>query len=359
MNKVTPVVPVNSVNRRKLYWIFQSLGWGVFFVIQTVVTTYFIEEVAWEVFARFLNVTLVGFLLTHFYRQYIKRKKWLSLSLSNLALRVFLSSVILAVVWAIIVLPINSFYFPMEQDKELLAFEILVLTMNLTVVMLSWSLIYFIFQLFVHFRQSEIEKWRLEAAVKDAELIALKSQVNPHFIFNSLNNIRSLVIENPEKARDMITHLSGLLRYSIQFNTKERVSLEDELEIVQNYLNLESIQYEDRLEYKLEVKPETMDKLIPPMAIQLLVENAIKHGISNLPKGGRVHIRTSLENNNLLVEVINSGQLKDGVTGTGIGLKNASERLKLLFGKLSNLTIKNMDESHVLASFSIPLTNKS
>lgn len=353
------MVPVTDVNRKKLYWIFQLLGWGVFFIVQSAVSSYFIKEFSLLILARFLNVTLVGFLLTHFYRQYIQRKKWLSLTLSNLALRVSLSALLLAVIWAIIVLPINSFYFPMEQDQELDVFNILILTMNLTIVMLSWSLIYFVFQLFVNFRQSEIEKWRLEAAVKDAELIALKSQVNPHFIFNSLNNIRSLVIENPEKARDMITHLSGLLRYSIQFNTKERVSLEDELEIVQNYLNLESIQYEDRLEYKLEVKPETLDMLIPPMAIQLLVENAIKHGISNLPRGGRVHIRTSLENDSLLVEVINTGQLKQGVSGTGIGLKNASERLKLLFGKLSDLSIQNLDENNVLASFSIPLTKQS
>ena len=353
------MVPVTQVNRLKLYWIFQALGWGVFFIIQTAVASYLVKEVSTLIVFRFFNVTLVGFLLTHFYRQYIKRKKWLSFTLTNLAFRVVFAAIILAVLWAVIVLPINSFYFPMENDQDLDAFFILVLTMNLTFVMLSWSLIYFVFQLFVNFKQSEIEKWRLEAAVKDAELIALKSQVNPHFIFNSLNNIRSLVIENPEKAREMITHLSGLLRYSIQFNNKEKVTLEAELEIVQNYLNLESIQFEDRLEYKLEVKPETMDMMIPPMAIQLLVENAIKHGISTLPGGGRVHIRSSLENNVLLVEVINTGQLKHGINGTGIGLKNASERLKLLFGKLSNLTIKNMDENNVLASFTIPLTKQS
>ena len=154
----------------------------------------------------------------------------------------------------------------------------------------------------------------------------------------------------------MITHLSGLLRYSVQFNNRERVKLEDELEIVQNYLNLESIQFEDRLRYKLEIKPETMDKQIPPMAVQLLVENAIKHGISNLPQGGDINVRSYLDQNALMVEVINTGQLKDTTDSTGIGLKNASDRLKLLFGKLSDLTIKNLDAEHVSASFKIPLT---
>ena len=191
--------------------------------------------------------------------------------------------------------------------------------------------------------------------MKNAELLALKSQINPHFIFNSLNNIRSLVIENPERSRDMITHLSGLLRYSIQFNNFEKVSLENELEIVQNYLNLESIQFEDRLQYKLEIKPETLALQIPPMAIQLLVENAIKHGISNLPEGGLINIKSSVVEDTLVVEVINTGQLGSSSEGTGIGLKNASERLKLLFGKLSDLKIRNLDDNYVSARFTIPL----
>ena len=353
------MVPVTQVNRTKLYWILQILGWGAFYIVQTAVASLLVKEISWLIFVRFFNITLVGFLLTHFYRKYVKRKQWLSMTLGKLTIRVVLAALVMAVLWVIIVLPINAFYFSMEQDDELSTLIILLLTMNLTIVMLSWSRIYFVLQLFVNFKQSEVEKWRLEAAVKDAELIALKSQVNPHFIFNSLNNIRSLVTENPEKARDMITHLSGLLRYSIQFNNKERVTLESELEIVQNYLNLESIQFEDRLEYKLEIKPETLELMIPPMAIQLLVENAIKHGISTLPSGGMVHIRSSMENDTLRVEVMNTGQLRKGVNGTGIGLKNASERLKLLFGKLSDLSIRNMDENNVLASFSIPLSKQS
>ena len=119
----------------------------------------------------------------------------------------------------------------------------------------------------------------MKTSVKEAQLLALKSQVNPHFIFNSLNNIRSLVVENPEKAREMITHLSALLRYSIQFNNEERVTLEEEIVIVNNYLNLESIQLEDRLTYKIDVDEGVNNLLIPPMSIQMLTENAIKHGI--------------------------------------------------------------------------------
>ncbi|MEJ2004363.1 MAG: histidine kinase [Cyclobacteriaceae bacterium] len=345
------------IKREKLYWLFQLAGWSGFFVIQSALAlAAYYDAFTWYIVASYFNITIVGFVLTHFYRSYIKRKRWLNLSLINLAIRILLSSVLLGMLWAVLVLPINAYYFPTSEEPLSLTVA-LILTVNLSIVILSWSMIYFIFQLFYNFKQSEVEKWQLEAAVKDAELIALKSQVNPHFIFNSLNNIRSLVTENPEKAREMITHLSGLLRYSIQFNNKERVSLEDELEIVQNYLNLESIQYEDRLQYKLEIKPETLEMLIPPMAIQLLVENAIKHGISTLPKGGLINVRSYLQKDKLFVEVINTGQLKEGIQGTGIGLRNASDRLKLLFGKLSDLTIQNLNDEFVSASFSIPLKN--
>lgn len=348
------MLAVSHIRREKLYWFFQGSGWVLFFLVQTIITGFF-TGYQWEIYARYMVTISVGFILTHIFREYIKKQGWIRLSMVHLAIHVVLASLLIGMIWSLIIIPINSYYFPVAEDKPITILIIIAILFNLSFVILVWCLIYFIFQLFINFKQSEIDKWQLEAAVKNAELIALKSQINPHFIFNSLNNIRSLVIENPEKARDMITHLSGLLRYSIQFNNKERVSLEDELEIVQNYLNLESIQYEDRLKYKLEIKPETLDLKIPPMAIQLLVENAIKHGISNLPEGGHIHIRSSLVDDELMVEVINSGQLKEGINGTGIGLKNASDRLKLLFGKLSNLTIRNMDEHYVSAKFSIPL----
>lgn len=348
----------DNIDKNKLYWIFQAIGWVLFGLFFSAITMYF-AGFHWQIVYSYLLTLIVGFGITHSFRVYIKNKEWYQKGIFQLVLLVILSSVLMGLLWAFIVIPINRVFFPLapEGQKEIhwLA-EIFFTSINLAITIMAWQLIYFVFQLFFSFRKSEVEKLKLDAAVKDAELIALKSQINPHFIFNSLNNIRSLVIENPEKARDMITHLSGLLRYSVQFNNREKVRLEDELEIVQNYLNLESIQYESRLKYSLEIKPETMELSIPPMAIQLLVENAIKHGISNLPEGGKIKVKSYLDENNLVVEVINTGQLKTTSDSTGIGMKNASERLKLLFGKLSDLSIKNVDAQHVSARFTIPLT---
>ena len=346
----------DRLNTHKLYWRLQFIGWALFFSFYTAVGLY-LNGYQWEIVASYLITVLIGFLLSHLYRGYISANRWDQFSLFKLSSRIIISCVVMAILWALIVLPITSTFFMVDGGQELTIGIIIILIINLSIVMLGWSMFYFLFKFFINLRSSEIEKWKLEAAVKDAELIALKSQINPHFIFNSLNNIRSLVVENPEKARDMITHLSDLLRYSIQFNNRETVSLEQELDIVQNYLNLESIQFEDRLRYTLEVKPDTLDRKIPPMAVQLLVENAIKHGIANLPKGGEIRIKSYIDDENMIVEVLNTGQINDVSKGTGIGLKNASERLQLMFGKLSNLEITNLNSETVRASFRIPLTS--
>ena len=141
----------------------------------------------------------------------------------------------MALVWAAYIIPSNTLLYQlagveMEENK----FRLIGMIFPMSIIILLWLLIYFGVHTFFHFKESEIEKWKLDAALKDAELIALKSQINPHFIFNSLNNIRSLVIEDPEKSRDMITHLSDLLRYSIQFNNQEKVTLEKEMDVTDN-----------------------------------------------------------------------------------------------------------------------------
>ncbi len=222
---------------------------------------------------------------------------------------------------------------------------------------ISWSALYFAYQFLQKNRQVEIEKWKLQASFKDAELSALKSQINPHFIFNSLNNIRSLVAEDGEKARDSITHLSDLLRFSIQFDQYEKVSLEKEMEVVKDYLELESIQLEERLDYSFDIAKDSWDLNLPPMIIQTLVENAIKHSINELPNGGKVIVESELSDDYLKIFVKNSGQLKNSQPGKrkGIGIKNSRERLRLLYGEKASLSVENMNEEMVCATIRIPL----
>lgn len=346
-----------SFNKKRLYITLQALGWGIFFIVYTSIAVGF-AGFHWEVYASYITTIGVGIALTELYRNWIKKNNWVGLSLSSLTQHVLFATFLMAGVWVLLVLPINDTFFKLEQTEHQTISKTaayFAVGFQFYLILIAWSLIYFVFQFFMNFKQSEIEKWKLQAAVKDAELIALKSQINPHFIFNSLNNIRALVVEDAEKAREMITHLSDLLRYSIQFNNKAKVSIEDELEIVTNYLNLESIQFEDRLTYSFDVHKDTLEHKIPPMAIQILVENAIKHGISNLPKGGMIRINTTLVDNSLVVEVVNSGQLQTRTSGTGIGIKNVSERLSLLFGQLSSFSLENVNDNTVSAKFIVPL----
>lgn len=140
------------------------------------------------------------------------------------------------------------------------------------------------------------------------------------------------------KARDMVSHLSELLRYSIQFNDSEKVTVEEELEIVNKYLELESIHYENRLHYEILKNDELLKCKIPPMLIQLMAENAIKHGISQVKNGGDILISIDKEGKNLVLEVSNTGKLKKNV-GNGIGLRNATERIRILFDSEPDLDL--------------------
>ena len=343
--------------------------------------------------ANFISIVL-GILISHVYRLYAKRRNWKDLRVPKLVPRVFVASLIQGVVMSVFSLLALAGMFvilfksnpdaidvfiglpPIDGVDEETMEKIRNATISsfsgskivvymfsymtsMAVYFLCWSALYFAYQYLQKTREFEIEKWKLSASIKDAELNALKAQINPHFIFNSLNNIRSLVVEDSEKARDSITHLSDLLRFSIQFDQYEKVSLEKELEVVKDYLNLEAIQLEERLKYRFSVEKQAYNTMVPPMIIQTLVENAIKHSINNLPTGGEIIIESRLTEDFAYIYVKNTGQMKpNGVTGKrrrGIGINNSKERLRLLYGDNASLVVENMNEHMVCATVKVPL----
>ncbi|MEO6541546.1 MAG: histidine kinase, partial [Ferruginibacter sp.] len=143
-----------------------------------------------------------------------------------------------------------------------------------------WMLIYIVYHYVEKNRNDQLDRLKLESTVKELELKTIKSHINPHFIFNSLNSIRALVDENPKRARRAITELSNILRSSMQAEKSETVTLERELDIVKDYLALEQMRFEERLKIEFEIDEDTLQLPVPPMMLQTLVENAIKHGIS-------------------------------------------------------------------------------
>ena len=210
--------------------------------------------------------------------------------------------------------------------------------------------------LFENYKRSEIESYIWEAAVKDFELKTLKSQLNPHFMFNAMNSIRALIEEDPESAKTALTRLSNLLRYSLKMERNETVLLEEEIQTVKDYLLLEGIRFEERLRYKLNIDPKSAKIEIPPMMIQTLVENGIKHGISKKTGGGMVCIDTSVSDSKLFIKITNTGHLDETALkqSQGFGISNTRHRLNLLYGEKSSFTLHNENSENVSAEIVIP-----
>ena len=193
-----------------------------------------------------------------------------------------------------------------------------------------------------------------EQKIAETEMTALRAQMNPHFIFNALNSIRALVDENPERARKAITELSNILRSSMQAEKMETVPLQQELDIVRDYLALEHMRFEERLQIDLQIAEDTLLQPVPPMMLQTLVENAIKHGISVFPGNGMIRIEAFRIDDNLKIIVSNTGKLSSEKPLTGVGFKNSIQRLELLYGQKGKIFITEVHDL-VVVDITIPL----
>jgi hypothetical protein len=218
-----------------------------------------------------------------------------------------------------------------------------------------WMLIYIVYHYVEKNRNDQLDRLKLESTVKELELKTIKSHINPHFIFNSLNSIRALVDENPKRARRAITELSNILRSSMQAEKSETVTLERELDIVKDYLALEQMRFEERLKIEFEIDEDTLQMPVPPMMLQTLVENAIKHGISKQIKGGVVRVIAAFNNNNLELLVQNTGQLSVAPNGDGFGIKSTEDRLNLMYQGKAVFDIRNLGTAMVESKVSLPV----
>ncbi len=220
-----------------------------------------------------------------------------------------------------------------------------------------WLLAYFVWHYINKNRNDQLDKLKLETTVKELELKTIKSHINPHFIFNSLNSIRALVDENPQRARKAITELSNILRSSMQAEKMETVTLERELDIVNDYLALEQMRFEERLQIELEIDEDTLGQPIPPMMLQTLVENAIKHGISKQINGGVVRIISDFRADHHEIIVQNTGQLSEQLNTDGFGIKSTEDRLNFLYQGKASFSIHNLNGSMVESKIMMPVAN--
>jgi two-component system, LytTR family, sensor kinase len=193
-------------------------------------------------------------------------------------------------------------------------------------------LIYYIIIYNVNLKEKRKNEDRLMAIINETELNLLKSQINPHFLFNSLNSISSLTITNPSKAQEMIIKLSDFLRYSISRGSNQKSNLKLELDNIQRYLDIEKTRFGEKLNYKSEIEPECFEKLLPVMILQPLYENAVKHGVYESTEPITLKFKAYMENNFLVLLLSNNYDVESpSKKGSGIGLKNIKERLRIIY----------------------------
>jgi LytS/YehU family sensor histidine kinase len=228
-------------------------------------------------------------------------------------------------------------------------------TFNTAFMLALWSMLYLLRSEFKKRRETEIAHWRDQAKLREIELQFLRSQINSHFLFNSLNNLRALILEDPHAARKGLADLATLLRGLLQAEAHTTVPLREELDWVRGYLALEALQFEQRLQYEFAIDDSLLDAKVPPLLVQTLVENAIKHGIAGRRTGGLVSLRAQrLNDSEWQLEVENpAAELPALHQGNGIGLANARERLAIAFGERATLELQLGE--HVVARVCMPL----
>jgi len=355
IEQLQPIQPLQRIY--KPFWIAQTGGWALFTVLNLALQQSVKFSFRWMVIEVMAGVT--GFAVTVVYRHLILRWGWQTKPPLRLILPVLGASSLVAGAWGISFAGIAILLARMLGLPELPFYQwFLGIFFNGIILMVAWSALYFAYQYFSKYTRNEAEKWRLQIALRDAQLGQLRAQVQPHFLFNALNNIRALVLENPQQARSMITHLSDLLRYSLTASSHEKTTLEQEIEITEDYLALMVIQYEDRLTTSIDFPESLKPALVPPMLIQLLAENAIKHGVSKRPEGGAVDIQVRRHGDNVEITVANPGVFSPEAPNLddrlGVGLNNIRERLNLLYGNRANFQIKS-EEGVVRSVVRLPL----
>ncbi len=338
----------------RLYWLLQSGIWGGVAAAHIFMFAS-VDQLSRAMASGFVAASLLALVGTHIVRAQLYRRRWITLSLPRLGARVVPATLIVAVVSVAGAIFLERVVFPTQSTLPLDPGRLIKIVVYWWALVLSWSGGYLALHFYRQARTAERDRWQLEATVREAELEVLKSQLDPHFMFNSLNSIRALITENPEHARDMVTRLAEILRYSLKANRATTVSLEDEMRIVRSYLELEAVRFEERLRYSVDIDPAVRDVQVPPMMVQLLVENGIKHGVAARVEGGEIRVSAAARDGRLQIVTRSSGRLGSGPNDEGVGLRNARERLRLLYGGRGTLSLREESAGVVVAELGLPI----
>ena len=306
---------------------------------------------------------VIGIGVTHAYRELAHRRRWTQLSLLELFKVILPAIIVMGILYAVLIIIKNyctRLLFSVHLEPTLIiAFQRNFLTLAATGIRLMaiWILAFHLYQYAMMQIRIAKENARLQVAAKEAQLNNLTAQLNPHFFFNSLNTIKALIAIDPQNARRAIDLLSELLRNSLYQHDNILVPLNEEIALMNDYLELEKIRFEGRLCYEIDVDKRRETWLVLPLSIQTLVENAIKHGVAKSINGGLVKVEMKEVDSSLKITAQNPGVLENEKITSGVGLQNLKNRLALQYGDKASLSLTQLPNKIVSAILYIPVVS--
>lgn len=364
-------------NRPNIFWILHVGGWAAWGLIGKYIYTVAMlgDDLAPGYAAYVAVITACGMLLSlplrYLYRFFWNRAIWIQ-SLGLLG-----GSALVGYLW----IKLRSYIFMgwIENASEMAAYseklgdaaaeiywkmQFVESYVGAITVILTWSALYFAIKSYRVFQDVRESALKSAAMAHEAQLKMLRYQLNPHFLFNTLNAISTLILEkNTELANRMVTKLSNFLRYSLDNDPMQKITLEQEMQALQLYLDIEKVRFEERLSLQVDIEEAARDALIPSLLLQPLVENAIKYGIARAEGGGHLKISARVFAGDLLMEVSDDGPGCELVNGKipdakGVGLRNTRERLATLYGSEHSIKLSQTDPHGLTICIRIPFTPK-
>jgi two-component system LytT family sensor kinase len=364
-------------NRRWLIWIMAFVGWmlvGLSFGLNDYlfadIHVRFYQEplplwsvLAWELAYWPVWAAIAPFIFRFARRFPIERINWRRNLLINISAGLFFTlaqrAVYLFIAWLLYIAADNSIDTITYLYRRLFFFNLPTGFMSFGVILLVSHLINYYRRL----RDEELKASQLKAELAEAQLQAtqaqlqaLKMQLHPHFLFNTLNSISALLDDDAEAADEMLARLGDFLRLTLENSGAQTVALQEELEFLRRYLEIEQVRYQDRLSVELKVEPATLEAQVPNLILQPIIENAIRHGLSQSLGSGRIEICASHEGDNLRLTVKDNGPgvaLREPAKA-GLGLANTRERLKQSYGEAHRFDIQTAPEGGTVVTLTIP-----
>ncbi|MBB2149718.1 sensor histidine kinase [Pedobacter gandavensis] len=343
-----------------LYWKCQLAGWTIaslYWTLQGFLTGGFRINLA---LVQLLSDVLIYILITHLYRNFSLAHHWEDLDLRSLLIRILPAVLVMGILYTLItILKLYGirilFQLNAQQSiQEFLKLNGLGIFMAGIRLMAIWLLAYHLYHYAKRALRMATEKAKIELSLKQTQLDHLHMQLNPHFLFNSLNTIKSLIYTSPNSAGRGIDLLTELLRAGLYKGETLVLPLEEELSLVKDYLELEQLRMGDRLTFKIASNRSFSNIQVPRMCIQGLVENAVKHGVAVQKNGGFIQVLLTRSPDFMCIEVISPGRLSGKNTESGIGLKNLEERLKITYAGNASFDLYELEAGQVCAVVKIP-----